>query len=148
MFNFSLFSISSWGIDLDRCDAEWFALEMNSNHSVFETASKHCISNSLDHDGYSISSKGFLPTVVDIVGIWTAFTHSHSLIHWFLRCQCSLLPSSAWLCPAYLDLWTSYSRFLCSIFLYSIRFYFHHQTYPQLSIVSALTHPLHSFCSS
>ena len=54
-------------------------------------------------EGYSISSKGFLPTVVDIVGIWTKFTHSHSLIHWFLRCQCSLLPSFAWPCPVYPD---------------------------------------------
>ena len=47
------------GIDLDYCDIEWFALEMNRDHSViFEIASKYCISNSfVDHDGYSISSK-------------------------------------------------------------------------------------------
>ena len=59
------------GIDLDYCDIEWFALETNGNHSVvFETASKYCISDSLvDHDGYSISSKGFLPTVVSIMVI-------------------------------------------------------------------------------
>ena len=52
-------------------DIEWFALEMNRDHSVsFETASKYCISDSsVDHDGYSISSKGFLPTVVDIMVI-------------------------------------------------------------------------------
>ena len=50
---------------------EWFALETNRNHSViFETASKYCISNSfVDHDGYSICSKGFLPTVVDMMVI-------------------------------------------------------------------------------
>ena len=50
---------------------EWFALEMNREHSViFEIASKYCISESfVDHDGYSISSKGFLPTVVDIMVI-------------------------------------------------------------------------------
>ena len=50
---------------------EWFALEMNRDHSVvFETASKYGISDSfVDHDGYSISSKGFLPTVVDIMVI-------------------------------------------------------------------------------
>ena len=55
------------GIDLDYHDIEWFALEMNRDHSViFETASKYCISDSLvDSDGYSISSKVFLPTVVD-----------------------------------------------------------------------------------
>ena len=28
------------------------------------------------HDGYSISSKGFLPTVVDIMVTWLEFTHS------------------------------------------------------------------------
>ena len=57
--------------DLDYCDIEWFALEMNRDHSViFETASKNCISDSfVDYDGYSISSKGFLPTVVDIMVI-------------------------------------------------------------------------------
>ena len=29
-----------------------------------------------DHDGYSIFSKGFLPTIVDIMVIWVKFTHS------------------------------------------------------------------------
>ena len=58
-------------IKLDYCDIEWFALEMNSDHFVvFETASKYCISDSLVYyEGYSISSKGFLPTVVDIMVI-------------------------------------------------------------------------------
>ena len=37
---------------------------------VFEIASKYCISVSIvDYDGYSLSSKGFLPTVVDIMVI-------------------------------------------------------------------------------
>ena len=69
--SFSFFSITGQGIDLDYRDIEWFALEMNRDHSVvFEVASKYCNSDSLvDHDGYSISSKGFLPTVVDIVVI-------------------------------------------------------------------------------
>ena len=59
------------GIDLDYCDIEWFALETNRDHSVvFETASKYCISDSfVYYDGYSISSEGFLPTVVDIMVI-------------------------------------------------------------------------------
>ena len=36
----------------------------------FEIASKYCISDSfVDYDGYSISSKGFLPAVVDIIVI-------------------------------------------------------------------------------
>ena len=70
-FNFSFFSITDWGIDLDYCDIEWFALETNRDYSVvFETASKYCISDSfVDHDGYSISSEGFLPAVVDIMVI-------------------------------------------------------------------------------
>ena len=51
-------------------------------HSVvFEIAPKYCISDSLvDYEGYSISSKGFLPTsrynrynvdiIVDLMVIW------------------------------------------------------------------------------
>ena len=63
-----LLQITGQGIDLDYRDIEWFALESNRDHSViFETASKHCIlESSVDYDGYSISSKGFLSTVVDI----------------------------------------------------------------------------------
>ena len=69
--SFSFFSVTVWGIDLDYCDIEWFALEMNRDPSVmFEIASKHCISDSfVDHDGYSISSEGYLPTAVDITVI-------------------------------------------------------------------------------
>ena len=53
---------------MDYCDVEWFSLETNRDHSVFEIASKYCISDSfVDHDGYSISSEGFLPIVVDIM---------------------------------------------------------------------------------
>ena len=56
---------------MDYCDTEWFALEMNRDHSIiFEIASTYCILDSfVDYDGYSISSKGFLPTVVDIMVI-------------------------------------------------------------------------------
>ena len=59
------------GIDLDYCDIECFALEMNRDHSlIFEIASKYCIlDSSVDHDGYSISSEGFLLAVVDIMVI-------------------------------------------------------------------------------
>ena len=51
------------GIDMDNCDIEWFALEMNRDPSVvFEIASKYCILDSfVGYGGYSISSKGFLP---------------------------------------------------------------------------------------
>ena len=67
----NIFSITGWYLDLDYYDTERFALEMNRDHSVvFEIASKYCISDSfVDCDGYSISSKGFLPTVVDIMVI-------------------------------------------------------------------------------
>ena len=59
------------GIDLDYCDIEWFALETNRDHSVvFEIASRNSILDSfVDHDDYSISSKQFLPAVVDIMVI-------------------------------------------------------------------------------
>ena len=67
----SFFTVSAWGTDFDYCDIECFALEMNKVHSViFELAPKYCISDSfVDYDGYSISSKGFLPTVLDIMVI-------------------------------------------------------------------------------
>ena len=57
--------------DLDYCDIEWFALETNRDQSVvLEIASKYCILDSfVDHDGYSISSEGFLPTEVDTMVI-------------------------------------------------------------------------------
>ena len=34
-FNLSFFGITGWGIDLDYCDIEWFALETNQDHSLF-----------------------------------------------------------------------------------------------------------------
>ena len=80
LFNVSFFSITGQGIELDYCDIEWFALETNTDHSViFEIASKYCILDSLiDYDGYSISSKGFLPTVVDI---WSSELNSPIPVH-------------------------------------------------------------------
>ena len=56
---------------LGLLDIEWFALEMNRDHSVvFEITSKYCILDSfVDYEGYSISSKGFLPTVEDTMVI-------------------------------------------------------------------------------
>ena len=76
-FNFSFFSITGWGINLDYHDIKWFALETNRDHSViFEIASKYCISDSfVSYDDYSISSKGFLPTVVNIMVIGVKCTH-------------------------------------------------------------------------
>ena len=51
----------------------WMVCLGNKQRSFchFEIASKYCISDSfVDYDGYSISSKGFLPTVVAITVIW------------------------------------------------------------------------------
>ena len=71
LFNFSFFSITGQDIDLDYRDIEWFALETNRDHSVvFEIAFKYWILDSfVNYDSYSISSKGFVPTVVDIMVI-------------------------------------------------------------------------------
>ena len=60
------FGISGWSIDLDYCDTEWFALEMNEQRLYPSTAFQTLL---FDYDGYSISSKGYLSTVVDILVI-------------------------------------------------------------------------------
>ena len=54
------------GVDLDYCDTEWFALEMNRDHYViFEIASRYCISDSfVDYDGYSLSSNAFYTMII------------------------------------------------------------------------------------
>ena len=57
----------------------WMVCLGNRDHSViFETAPKYCISDSsVDYEGYSISAKEFLPTIVDITVTWIKLTHSH-----------------------------------------------------------------------
>ena len=79
-FNFSFFGITGWGLDLDFCDIEWFALEMTQNDSdIFKIAPKYCTSDSfVGYKGSSISLKGFLPTVVEIMVVWIKSSHSHS----------------------------------------------------------------------
>ena len=52
--------------------------------------------------GYSNSSMGFLPTVVDIMVTWIKFPFPSILVHWFLRGRCSSLPFPAWPHPVYL----------------------------------------------
>ena len=48
--------------------------QSSRDYNLFEIASKYCISDSfVDYEGYSISSKGSLPTVVDIMVIWIKF---------------------------------------------------------------------------
>ena len=61
-------SISSWGIDLDYHDVEWFALKINQDHSAaFEIHPSTTFQTLVDYEGYSISYKGFLPTVGNIM---------------------------------------------------------------------------------
>ena len=66
------------GHRLEWFDTEWFTLEVNRDHTViFVIASKCCPMDSfVDCDGYSVSSKGFLPTVLDIMVIRIKSTHS------------------------------------------------------------------------
>ena len=92
---------------------------MNRDHSVaFEVAPNTAFQNLVDYEGYSISSKGFLPTVVDIVVTWVKFTHSSpsSLIPrmsmFTLAVSCLTTSNLPW----FMDLT---SRFLCNIALYS-----------------------------
>ena len=65
--------------------------------------------------------------------------YGRHLVHWFLECLHSLLPSLVWLLPVCLDSWTWHSRFLCHIALYSIGPCFYHQPHPQLGFVFANT---------
>ena len=70
-FNFSFLDINDSDIDLDYFYIEWFPLETNRDLSVvFEIAPKYCISKPfVDYEGASFSSKGFLPTIVNIMVI-------------------------------------------------------------------------------
>ena len=69
--NFSFFSFTGWGIDLDYCDIEWFELEMNRDIILWflRLHPSTAFQTLVDCESYSISSKGFLPTVVDIMVI-------------------------------------------------------------------------------
>ena len=84
LVNFSFFSISAWGLDLDYCAGEWFALETNWDHSVFlRLYPSTAFQTFVDFEGYPFSSKEFLPTVVGLMVIWIKFTilvHFSSLI--------------------------------------------------------------------
>ena len=80
LVNFCFFDIRGWSINLDFFDVEWFALEMDQDPPViFQIALKYCISDSsfVDYEGYSISSKVFLPMVVHIIiVIWIKLSQS------------------------------------------------------------------------
>ena len=70
LFNFIFFGITGWGIDLDYCDAEWSALETTKIIlSFLRLHLSTAFQSFADCERYSISSKGFLPIVVDILVI-------------------------------------------------------------------------------
>ena len=60
-----LFGISGWSIDLDYCDIEWFALEMNRDHSVILEVH----SDAAFFFTIIATPKEFLSTVVDLMVI-------------------------------------------------------------------------------
>ena len=67
---FNFFSFSGWGIDLDYYDIEWFALELIAIIlSFLKLHPSTAFQTLVDYESYSISSKGSLPTVVDIMDI-------------------------------------------------------------------------------
>ena len=114
---------------------------MNRDHSViFETAPNYCILDSLvDYDGYFISSKGFLPTLVDVMIIWIKFTHPvhfsspiPKMSMFILAISCLTTSNLPWF--TYL----TFQRFLCNIAVYSIGLHVRHQSHPQLSVGFAL----------
>ena len=59
-----------------------------------------------DCDGYSISSKGFLPTVTDIMVIWVKFIHSSPFSSLIPKISMFTLTSPVWPLPICLDSWT------------------------------------------
>ena len=75
-----------------------------------------------------------MPIPVHVSSLITKILMFTLTISWLTTCNL----------PWFMDL---LSKFLCNIILYSTGLYFHHQTHPQLSIVSALAQLLQSFWS-
>ena len=96
----------------------------------------------IDCEAYSISSKGFLPIVVDIRVIWIKLNHFliPKMPMFTLAISCLTTPNLPW----FMDLTF---QVLCNIVLYSNGLYFHHWWHSQLGIVLALAPSLHSFWS-
>ena len=149
LVNFSFFSLSDWGIDFDCCDVEWFAMETNQDNSVvFETAPQYCILDYfVDYEGYFMSSKGFLPTVEQKKSACSA-CNPGLILGWSRSpgegngcplqdsCLKTSMHRGAWWATVHRV--KKHLKFMCNIVLYCVGLYFHHQTHPQLSIVSAL----------
>ena len=70
-------ALTHWGIDLDYCDIEWFALEMNKDHYVVLRLHPSTAFQTLL---LTMRATPFLPRdscpLVDIMVIWVKFTHS------------------------------------------------------------------------
>ena len=56
----------------------WLVFLGNEGTFCHFWGSKYCISDSFEYDGYSISSMGFLLTVIHIMVFWITFTYSCS----------------------------------------------------------------------
>ena len=66
--NFSFFSTSGWGVDLDYYGAEWFASVTTKIILLFlRLHPSTAFWTLIDYGDYYISSKGFFPTVVGIM---------------------------------------------------------------------------------
>ena len=119
METFSFFSITAQCIDLDYCDVEWFALEMNRDHSIIlDIASKFCIFDVCWLWWLSISSKGFLPTVVDIMVIWVNSpipVHFSSLIPRMLTFTLAISCLTTSNLPWFMDLTFQVPKQYCSL---------------------------------
>ena len=76
LITFSFFGFGGWGIDLE-CWMVCLRNKLRSFCCFLRLQPRTAFWTLVDCDGYSISSKGFLPTVVDIMVIWIKFTHSH-----------------------------------------------------------------------
>ena len=84
----------------------------------------------------------------DIMVIWVKFAHSQpfsslipKMLMFILAISCLTMSNLLW----FMDL--SFQVLYNNTVLYSIGFYFHHQTHPQLNVIPALAQPLHSFWS-
>ena len=95
----------------------------------------------VDYVGYSLSSKGFLPTAVNIMVIWVKFTHS-SPFQFADSLNVDVQPCHLLFAHFRFarDSWTWHSRFLCSIALHGTGPCSRHQSHPQLGIVFLLPH--------
>ena len=135
-------------LELLWCKIITFALRTNLAHSViFESAPKYCISDSsVNHVGCSISSKGILPTVVDVIVIWYKFIHPHTFkipdLYDFDVQSCHLL-------FAYIQYTLIHGLnnpvFYAILFFttFTFRLYFHHQTLLSPPDTSIIEHHFH-----